>query len=143
VNQFVYEAYTKRELLIYQRGYSRSFLHVRDAVEGICKGLQASLDTVRRQIFNLGCDDGNFTKDEIVAFILKRLPETSIRYKDMTFGGDMRDLNVSFDKVKTKLGFSARYTADDGVREILHALRDGMISNPQDERYRNARFIVA
>jgi nucleoside-diphosphate-sugar epimerase len=142
VNQFVFDAYTKRELLLYQRSYSRSFLHVRDAIIGIQKGLEAPPECVRGKVFNLGSESGNCTKDEIVTLILKRLPETRVMYKDMTFGGDMRDLKVSFRKIKKELGFSAQYSLDDGVREVLHALRDGIISNPQDERYRNARFIV-
>ncbi len=35
VNQFVLDAFTRRELIIYQRGYSRSFVHVADVVRGI------------------------------------------------------------------------------------------------------------
>jgi nucleoside-diphosphate-sugar epimerase len=143
INQFVLEAFIRRELLIYQRGYLRSFLHIRDSIEGICLGLQAPEEKIRGQVFNLGTETGNCTKDEIASSILKRLPETRVRFKDMTFGGDMRDLRVSFEKVKNQLGFSALYSIDDGVREVLHALRDGLISDPHHERYRNARFIVA
>lgn len=143
LNQFVYEAYMKRELTIYQRSYSRSFLHVRDAVEGVILGLSASEELVKGQVYNLGSVDGNCTKDELVKLILKRLPETQVIYKDMTFGGDMRDLFVSYQKVKDRLGFKARFTPEDGVREILYALRAGIIANPHDERYRNARFIIA
>lgn len=142
VNQFVLEAYTKRELLIYQRGYSRSFMHVRDAVEGLTLGLEAPEENIRGEVFNLGSDTGNHTKDEIVALILKRLPETVVRYKDMTFGGDMRDISVSYEKVQSRLGFKTRLTVDDGIREVLHALRDEVFSNPHDQRYRNAQFIV-
>jgi len=142
VNQFSLEAYIKRELLIYQRGYSRSFMHVRDAIEGISLGLQAPEEKVCGQVYNLGTDRGNYTKDDIVAVILKRLPETVVRYKDMTFGGDMRDISVSYQKVQRELGFRAHMTIEDGVREVLHALRDGIFSNPQDQRYRNAQFIV-
>ena len=142
VNQFVLEAYTKRELLIYQRGYSRSFMHIQDGVRGIILGLESPEERIRGQVYNLGSKDGNCTKDEIVGLILKRLPETVVRYKDMTFGGDMRDISVSFDKVYQQLGFETRLTVDDGIREVLHALRDGVIQNPQDQRYRNAQFIV-
>lgn len=142
VNQFVLEAYTKRELLIYQQGYSRSFVHIRDIVEGITLGLQAPEEKIRGEVFNMGSDYGNYTKDEIVALILKRIPETVVRYKDMSFGGDMRDITVSFQKVKNELGFETKLNVDDGVREVLHALRDGIISNPGDSRYRNAQFIV-
>jgi len=142
VNQFVLEAYTKRQLLIYQRGYSRSFIHIRDTVRGIIMGLEAPDEKVRCQIYNLGTEKGNYTKDELVTLILKRLPETVVRYKDMTFGGDMRDIRVSFAKVRRELGFEAEYSVDDGVREVLHALQDGLIRDPQDARYRNAQFIV-
>jgi nucleoside-diphosphate-sugar epimerase len=142
VNQFVLEAFTKRELIIYQRGYSRSFVHVRDTVRGIIMGLEAPEEKVRGQVFNLGTPDGNYTKDEIVGLVLKRMPETVVEYKDLTFGGDMRDITVSFAKIRRELGFETTLTVDDGVREVLHVLKSGLIRNPLDDRYRNAQFIV-
>lgn len=143
VNQFVLEAYLRRELLIYQRGYSRSFIHIQDAASGILLGLQAAVELVRGQVYNLGCASGNLTKDQVVTLVLKRLPETMVHYKDMTFGGDMRDVSVSFEKVEQKLGFQARYSVDDGIREVLNALRTGFIQDPNHQRYRNAWFIVS
>jgi nucleoside-diphosphate-sugar epimerase len=142
VNQFVLDAYIKRELLIYQRGYSRSFVHVRDVVRGFLLGLSAPAEKVRGQIYNLGTPEGNYTKDQIVSLVLKRLPETIVQYKDLTFGGDMRDITVSFDKIVRELNFRAELNVDDGVREIVHALRTGLIREPLHERYRNAQFIV-
>jgi nucleoside-diphosphate-sugar epimerase len=142
INQFVLEAYTKRELLIYQRSTSRSFVHIRDAVRAFMIGLQAPEEKVRGQVYNAGSKEGNCTKDEIVSLVLKRLPETVVRYKDMTFGGDMRDITVSFEKIERELGFQTYLTPDDGVREVLHALRAGVFLNPLDQTYRNARFIV-
>jgi nucleoside-diphosphate-sugar epimerase len=142
VNQFVLEAYTKRELLIYQRGYSRSFVHVRDVVKGILLGLEAPENKVRGQIFNLGTEAGNYRKDQIVEIILKRLPEITVQYKDLTFGGDMRDISVSFEKIRTELGFETSYSVDDGVKEVLYAVQNGLIKDPHDERFRNAQFIV-
>lgn len=142
VNQFVMEAYLRRELLIYQRGYSRSYLHLRDGVRGLLMGLSAPDEKIRGQIYNLGTANGNYTKDQVIARILKRLPETVVHYKDMTFGGDMRDIRVSFDKVQRELGFTAEFGLDDGIREVLNALRLGLIQEPQAMRYRNAHFIV-
>ncbi len=142
LNQFVLDAFTKRELIIYQRGYSRSFVHVRDVVNGLLLGLVADVNKVRGEIFNLGTPNGNLSKDDIVALVMKRLPETHVLYKDLTFGGDMRDISVSFEKIERELGFEATFTPDDGVREVLYALKSGLIKKPQDGRYRNARFIV-
>jgi len=142
VNQFVLDAFTRRELIIYQRGYSRSFVHVRDVVRGLILGLEAPQEKIRGQIYNLGTDNGNYTKDEIVGLVIKRLPETVVTYKDLTFGGDMRDITVSFSKIRHEFGFNAELTVDDGVREVVQVLRMGIIRNPQDENYTNARFIV-
>ncbi len=142
INQFVLDAFTKRELIIYQRGYTRSFVHVRDVVRGILSGLDAPEQKIRGQIFNLGTDSGNYTKDEIVQLILRRMPQTIVDYKDLTFGGDMRDISVSFEKIKRELGFETILNVDDGIRELVFALKSGLIRNPQDEKYRNAQFIV-
>jgi nucleoside-diphosphate-sugar epimerase len=142
VNQFVLEAFTKRSLIIYQHGYSRSFVHIRDVVRGVTMGIEAEKETVRGQVFNLGTDNGNYAKSDIVNLVLKRMPETVVEYKDLTFGGDMRDITVSFEKIKRVLGFDTLFNADDGVREVLFALKSGLIRNPTDDRYRNAQFIV-
>ena len=142
VNQFVLEAFTRRELIIYQRGYSRSFVHVLDVVRGVKLGLEADESKIRGQVFNMGTERGNYSKDQIVALVLKRMPETTVEYKDLTFGGDMRDITVSFEKIKRALGFEAVLDVDDGIREVLHALKSGLIRNPLDEKYRNAQFIV-
>jgi nucleoside-diphosphate-sugar epimerase len=142
VNQFVLEAFTKRQLIIYQRGYSRSFIHIRDVVRGVILGLEAKQEKIRGQVFNLGTDDGNYSKDDIVQLVLKRMPETVVEYKDLTFGGDMRDITVSFEKIRRVLGFKTTLTVDDGIREVLFALKTGLIKNPMDDRYRNAQFIV-
>jgi len=142
VNQFVLEAFTKRELIIYQRGYSRSFVHIRDVARGVIMGLEAEQSKIRGQVFNLGTDSGNYSKDDIVRLVLKRMPQTSVDYKDLTFGGDMRDITVSFAKIKNMLGFETTLDVDDGIRELLFALKTGIIQTPTDARYRNAQFIV-
>lgn len=152
INQFVLDAYLRRELLIYQRSYSRSFLHIQDAVRGLLLGLQAPIlqsepplradEEPGCQVYNLGSEAGNYTKEQIAAYTLKWLPETTVRYKDLSFGGDRADLRVSFEKVRTGLGFEASLSVEDGLREVLTALRHNVFRDPTNGRYRNAQFIV-
>jgi nucleoside-diphosphate-sugar epimerase len=142
VNQFVLEAFIQRELIIYQRGFARSFVHVLDAANGYLAAMHAPVEKIRNQVYNLGCESGNYTKDGIVNLVLRRFPEVMVRYKDLSFGGDQRDLTVSFDKVQQELGFQASKTLHDGVDEVAHALRTGIIRNPYDRRYRNAEVLV-
>ena len=142
VNQFVLEAFTKRVLIIYQRGYSRSFVHIRDVARGVIMGLEAEQSKIRGQIFNLGTDNGNYSKDDIVALVRMLMPEVEVEYKNLTFGGYMLDITLSFAKIKSVLGFDTTLDVDDGIRELLFALKTGLIQNPMDTRYRNAQFIV-
>ncbi|RPJ42468.1 MAG: NAD(P)-dependent oxidoreductase [Chloroflexi bacterium] len=142
VNQFVLDAFIQRELIIYQGGFARSFVHIQDAVSGYLLALSASIEKVRNQVYNLGSESGNYTKDGIVKLVLQRFPEVVVRYRDLSFGGDMRDLTVSFEKIHQVLGFDPQKTAHDGVEEVAHALRTGLIRNPYDRRYRNADILV-
>ena len=142
VNQFVLEALTKRRLVIYQRGYARSFVHVRDVADAILLALAAPAAEVGRQIFNVGSDDGNYTKDEIVALVQRYVEGTRVEHKDLTFGGDMRDIRVSFAKIHRILGYTPRLSVEDGVREVRDVLETGVIKDAFDSQYRNAQFIV-
>jgi len=142
VNQFVHEAMTRRLLVIYQRGYARSFVHVRDVCMAVERALDAPEDAVRGEVFNVGHDEMNHTKDEIVALVQRHVPGTAVEIKDLTFGGDMRDIRVSFAKIRRVLDFVPTIPVEEGVREVRDALQDGLIRDPGDERYRNAHFIV-
>lgn len=142
INQLVLEAFIQRELVIYQRGYSRSFMHVDDAVRGYVIALGAPDELIRNQVYNLGSERGNYTKDEIVNLIMERLSGVIVHYKEYIFGGEHRDLIVSFAKIQQKLGFETLKTANEGVDELLNALRTRLIRNPYDRRYRNADSFV-
>ena len=142
INQFVLEALTHRELVIYQRGYSRSFVHVRDVAEGLTRGLTGPLERIRGQVFNLGSDSGNWTKDEVVALVQKHVDGLKVVHKDLSFGGDMRDIAVSFAKLKRELGFEPAISVEAGIIEVRDALQMGLIKDATDSRYRNAHFIV-
>jgi nucleoside-diphosphate-sugar epimerase len=142
INQFVLEALTRRRLIIYQRGYARSFVHVRDVCDALVLALQAPLEKVRGQIFNVGSDTLNYTKDEIVALVQQHVEGTVVEHKDLTFGGDMRDIRVSFAKIREVLGYTPKLSVPDGIREVRDALSDRLIADALDSRYRNAQFIV-
>ncbi|NIS83332.1 MAG: NAD-dependent epimerase/dehydratase family protein [Anaerolineales bacterium] len=143
VNQFVLEAFSQGELLIYEGDNSRSFVHIQDVITGLLMGLDAPIEKTRGQVFNLGHPDGNSTKDEIVALVCKALPNTQVRRKNMHLDGDMRDVRVSYEKIEKELGFSAQRDIPDGIDEVLFLLRSGLIADPYHPAYRNAPPIVA
>jgi nucleoside-diphosphate-sugar epimerase len=142
VNQFVMEAFAKGELLIYQQNYSRSFIHIMDVLDGVFIGLEAPEGKIRGQIYNLGGEEGNYTKDEIVQLICEALPGTKVRYDDIHFSGDMRDVRVSFAKIKENLNFKTKRQVRDGIEDILRILHSGVIQNPFSDRFWNARLEI-
>jgi len=142
INQFVLEALTKRRLVIYQQGYARAFVHVRDVCDAITGCIEHELASLRGQIFNVGGDAGNYTKDQIVSLVQQNVRDVEVEYKDLSFGGDMRDIRVSFAKIREVLGFVPRITVEEGVREVRDAIESGLLGRPDDRRYRNAEFIV-
>ncbi|OGL48175.1 MAG: epimerase [Candidatus Schekmanbacteria bacterium RIFCSPHIGHO2_02_FULL_38_11] len=142
VNQFVLEAMTKRKLIIYQKNYNRSFVHIRDVINAIYLMMEAEEDKIRNQIFNVGSDSGNCSKEDIIKMIQKNIPAVEVEYKDLSFGQDMRDVKVSFNKIEKILGFKATITIEEGIKEVIKAISDGLIKKPDDFKYLNHQFII-
>lgn len=142
VNQFVLEALTNRKLVIYQGDYRRAFVHVRDIVQALLLFADAPIEKVRGEVFNVGAEDGNFTKTEIVRLISEAIPGISIEHRDLSFGGDMRDVAVSCTKIRERLAFAPRWTVPAGIAEVRDAIQLGVINEPTSARYRNHTFIV-
>ena len=142
LNQFVLDAFRTGKLLLYQPEMRRSFVHVRDIVRGLQLALEAPPAALAGQIFNLGDESGNLSKRDLAALIQRHIPELAVEYRALEFEGDMRDITASFEKARRVLDFSPRYSVEDGVVEVLDALQNGRIPNPQDGRYRNAPVLV-
>jgi len=128
INQFVLEAVQKRKLVIYQKEFNRSFVHIRDIVRAFRMMLDAPLEDVQNQVFNVGSNSGNCTKEEIVRLIQKYVPGVEVEYKDLHFDGDMRDIKVSFDKIERVLGYKAQITVEEGVKELAEAFQSGFLT---------------
>jgi nucleoside-diphosphate-sugar epimerase len=142
INQFVLEAIEKRNLIIYQRNYNRSFVHIRDIAAAVVLALECDIAKVASQVFNVGSSLGNYSKEDLIHLIQKYVPGVSIQYKDLSFGGDMRDIKVSFDKIERVLGFRARVSVEEGIQELVAAIQDRLLYDPHSLRNRNAQFIV-
>jgi nucleoside-diphosphate-sugar epimerase len=127
INQFVLEAVRTGKLVVYQKEYNRSFVHIRDIVRAIGLALEAPAAKVRGQIFNVGSNRGNFSKDRIAQLILKNVPGLEIEYKDLHYDGDMRDVKVSFDKIGRVLGYETTVAVEAGIREMVGLLRSGLL----------------
>ena len=142
VNQFVLEALLFRKLVLFQGNYRRSFVHVRDVVRALQLFATAPIDAVRNQVFNVGAEDGNYTKAQIIELIRRNVDGVELEERDLTFGSDMRDVAVSCRKIRERLGFEASTTPEEGIREVRDAITWGLIKEPQSPRYRNHDLVI-
>jgi nucleoside-diphosphate-sugar epimerase len=137
VNQFVLDAHTKERLTLYQEDFKRSFVHVRDVARAIMCAMDAPNEQVRGQVFNVGSETLNTSKQELAKLIQARVPRLKVEYSGASFAGDMRSIHVSFDKMRRTLQFEARISLEEGIEELLWTLRNGIISDPLSGRFRN------
>lgn len=137
INEFAMEAFLNRKLIVFGEQFWRPYIHIHDISRAICQCIDASKDDLGGEIFNVGGDDLNFTKREIVDFILHEIPGTSIGKVEQA--EDPRSYRVSFSKIKSALGFEPEWTVISGIREILTILSKGIINDPFDPIYRNSR----
>jgi nucleoside-diphosphate-sugar epimerase len=129
INQFVLEAIRERKLVIYQKDYNRSFVHIRDIIRSVMLALEAPLEKIRGQVFNVGSNLGNLSKEKIARLVQKFVPGVEVEYKDLSYDSDMRDVKVSFDKIERVLGYKAKIGVEEGIREMVEAIGSGFFKS--------------
>ena len=129
VNGMTYGAWKNGKLPLMRDGTQwRPMVHVSDTVSAQIFMLDADINKVNGEIFNVGSDKNSYQiKDiaEIVASIVKNV--------DIEWYGDVdnRSYRVSFKKIES-LGYRALKTAEDGVIEILNKLESGELEKTID-----------
>lgn len=127
VNEFAKDLYEKGKVVVYDSDTWRPYCHVNDFARLVRIVLQAPKEKVHFEVFNAGGDQNNCTKRMLVNKILEKLPAAKACYQE--HGGDPRNYKVNFDKVKTILGFTPKYTLEYGIEELLWAFESGIFHN--------------
>src|SRR5438067_2076041 len=119
VNEFVMEMLTRRKLLVYGEQFWRPYVHVRDAARAIVAVLDAAHGMVAGQVFNVGDTAENYRKLDLVQIIQERVGAAEVQF--VRRDEDPRDYRVSFDRIKSRLGYAITRRVPDGVDEIVDA----------------------
>lgn len=142
INQFLMQAHLDRKLMIYEPDFRRSFLHVQDAARAICLAIEAPLETVGGEVFNVGGEGGNLTKREVVSLVCSLIDDVEVEYRELSVEGDMRDIGVSYEKIRRELIFYPEVSLVDGMNEVLAVLESRAIPDPTSERYKNNKALL-
>lgn len=135
VNEFTMEMVARKALKVYGEQFWRPYVHVRDAAAAVMLVLRSPEAAVKSQVFNVGANDQNFTKKDLVEMISPHAPGAVVEYVKKT--EDPRDYRVSFERVSRVLGFRARKTVREGIAEVAALVKDGIISDFDNPQYRN------
>jgi len=135
VNEFTREVVMGRPLEIYGEQFWRPYCHVEDLTRACQMVLEAEPALVAGKVFGVGSTSENFQKATLAEMLREIRPEADIRFvpKDE----DPRDYRVDFTRIRDVLGFEPAFRVRDGIREFAHAIEGGIISDPDDPKYRN------
>jgi nucleoside-diphosphate-sugar epimerase len=138
VNLLAAKAHSDGMITIFNGTQWRPFIHVQDVANGICQALDAPLDVVTGEIYNLGDSRMNFTLAQLAEKVLVEFPATRVESIE---NSDRRNYRVSFEKIHNQIGFRCQWTLEDGIREIKRAFENHFITDYRDARYSNLQFL--
>lgn len=116
----------------------RPFLHVDDAALAVAQLL--CLPPGRgAEIFNVGSNAENYTIAHVGEIVKKIVPEAELILEPVD--QDRRNYRVSFTKIQMMIGFRPHWTVEDGVRQVVTAIRAGEISDYREAHYSNERHL--
>ena len=132
VSEFTLDLGMGKELLVYDANTWRPYCHVRDFAHLIQVVIEAQTEIVSFEVFNAGGDINNATKQMIVDAIFEKIPDGKVKYQD--HGNDPRNYRVSFEKVKSILGFEPKYTFQDGIDELIEAINNHVFDHVDENK---------
>jgi nucleoside-diphosphate-sugar epimerase len=138
VNTMSMKSFVDSKIQVFGGKQWRPLLGVEDAADVYIRCLDANLQDVGNQVFNVGSDDQNYQIDEVADIIGAALGGIPISRDNSNL--DTRDYRVSFSKLNGTLGFAPQQNIDHAARSIFDKLQTGAIRNPAQKIYYNHYF---
>lgn len=127
-NDFVFTALKQRSLVVYDKDFMRTFVHVKDIVNAYVFGIE-NYEKMKNEVYNIGSETMNFAKEEIAKKIQKKVKCDIYYTSSGILDPDLRDYAVSYEKVRSK-GFNTKISLDAGLDELVKGLRTVSVANP-------------
>ncbi len=127
-NDFVFNALKNHYLVVYDKHFKRTFVHVKDIVSAYLFGIE-NFEKMKNEVYNVGSEKMNKTKEDI-ANIIKQKINFEILFVDKGIPDpDQRDYEVSYKKIRDK-GFETSIDFDMGIDELIRGLQTVDVANP-------------
>ena len=133
VNDFTNKCLRDGYLVVYEKHFMRTFIHVDDIAQSFIFAIN-NLDKMRDNVYNVGADCMNHSKEAVCNMIAEKTG-AFIHFEEIGSDADKRNYVVSYEKIK-KLGFATNVIMEEGIDEIIEALK---VMDFQDA-YVNAKY---
>jgi nucleoside-diphosphate-sugar epimerase len=117
VNDFTYRAVHDRFVVLFEAGFKRNYIHVRDIARVFMHGID-HYEKTNGQIFNVGLSDANVSKRELCLAIQKQVPEFTFIEAPIGKDPDQRNYIVSNSRIEAT-GYQPQVSLDAGIRELI------------------------
>jgi len=125
VNLMTLTAFQKGRIIVMGGGLQwRPLVHLSDVSSAFQKVIESDNAKVNREVFNIGLS--NFQIKNLAYLVREELP-FPIEIDTAPDDPDKRDYNVVFEKAEKVLGFKAKTSVTDGIKEIYLALKAGKV----------------
>ena len=141
VNVLTAKAVQDGEITVFNGDQWRPFVHVSDVCRAMIRCLQAPVQTVKGQVFNVGDDGQNFTIQQVGELVRDLVPGS--RLIESGADGDRRNYRVHFSKIRRQLGFTCQTGLREGVEQLLQAIRQGQVGDYRAAIYSNHKTLVS
>tara|TARA_R100001086_G_scaffold188737_1_gene106631 strand:+ start:632 stop:1567 length:936 start_codon:yes stop_codon:yes gene_type:complete len=133
INDFTNKCLRDGYLVVYEKHFMRTFIHVSDIADSFIFALNNIAD-MRNNVYNVGDDSMNFSKEQVCDMIADKTG-AFIHFEEIGQDADKRNYKVSYDKI-SNLGFFTKVGMIEGIDEIHEALK---VMDFQDS-YVNAKY---
>jgi nucleoside-diphosphate-sugar epimerase len=148
LNNLVAWAVTKGVILLKSDGTPlRPIVHIEDISRAFLAALEAPVEAVHNQAFNLGQTAHNYQIRDIAEFVAKVVPNCRLELAPDA-GPDVRSYRVNFDKIARMLpAFKPRWDALKGAEELYAAYRKADLKleefeGPRFQRIAHIRMLL-
>jgi nucleoside-diphosphate-sugar epimerase len=117
----------------------RPFVHVEDVANAIVMALQAPVDLVAGEAFNVGSDAQNYTLGDVAELINRQVPDARIASDETTV--DRRNYRVAFKKIGSRLGFEPAWTLERGIAQVIAHVCSNQVGHYSLPTYSNILYL--
>ena len=127
INDFTWQAIHHRYLVVYEKHFRRTFIHVIDIARAIIHVLDPGV-CGGHKVFNVGHDSLNYTKEDVINLIRARV-EFLVHFAEIGTDADKRDYEVDYSRIRAT-GFETSIDIQQGLDELVRGLKLMRIKNP-------------